>query len=634
VKQAHEDLQRRLAALRTRFSDLGARAAAASRALSATMPPPERLLQDLTAVGAEFAVLRAAVLEEAAILPHPPASSSLTRLRDLESVAAALIAADEERAQRAAWDVARENASAVLDRVLTLIHREDREFTALVECQSTAREILASVAGDPPADVATQTSMLEARLRPFVALLTLVEGWNRLDDERCASLQDVIAQSFGRPLGLAALRGKLGYAGEAAAPAPPPRERVEPPVGLFTAATAVEPVAASPVVAGGAEVVAGGAQAVASGTAPAAHVEPPPVIVPPVTPPPPVVPPRTSALPPSLDEPWAAGGSSDAGEVEIRLGEVHIESAQERREREALLERLAAKNAQWWIRARTAFKALASRDVSPANAAREMLAKFPYLLSVPLQQTADFAGGRLAEGYAILLQRLEKEEPGFVETALTRLNPQFTTGGRTETYPLGQELYLYVVAQGRLYKTYPEFLKDVLGHVLPEPGVWTQGGITEEDAVTRIITNGATPGSSLEGTRTLTTPAERAAEQTFAVRTGPLTTRVFTVEAEALKQPVDVEIKLKENDAVSDKAWIIQVPMGRKPEPGKRHRAGGTTVEGLGRDHSAVLIALFNSDPNADKRFELSITLRRKPTPAGTPDPNKPARPSPFAPRR
>jgi hypothetical protein len=94
VKQAHEDLQRRIAALRTRFADVGARAAAASRALTATSPPPERLLEDLTAVGAEFAVLRSAVLEHAAVLARPPAASSVTRLRDLESVTAAVIAAE------------------------------------------------------------------------------------------------------------------------------------------------------------------------------------------------------------------------------------------------------------------------------------------------------------------------------------------------------------------------------------------------------------------------------------------------------------------------------------------------------------------------------------------------------------
>jgi hypothetical protein len=319
----------------------------------------------------------------------------------------------------------------------------------------------------------------------------------------------------------------------------------------------------------------------------------------------------------------------------LSADQVHLETPQERHDREALLERLAAKSAQWWIRARTAYKALAARDVSPANAARDALGKFPYLLSVPLQKSVEFAGGRLAEGYAILLQRIEKEEADFVETALTRLNPQFTTGGKTDTYPLGQELYLYVVAQGRLYKTYPEFLKDILGHVLPEPGVWLQGSITENDDETQVLTNGSTPGSTAEGTRRLTNARDRSAEQTFSVMTGPLTTRVFAVQADKLKQPVDVEIKLKENDSASDKAWVVQIPMSGKPDA-RRHRAGGTTVEALGRDCRAVLIALFNSDPNSDKLYELSVTLKRKLPTLGKPDPARPpaTKQSPFAPKR
>jgi hypothetical protein len=483
-------------------------------------------------------------------------------------------------------------------------------------------------------------------LRPFIALVTLVDGWNRLDDERCASLQDVIALSFGRPLGLAALRGKLGNEGElpptreVTRAAPPAAERAEPTERLFTAAAAAEPITAAAAV----EPIAPPVPVVAPPPpiAPAPVVVPPP---PPPPPPPPVVDPARGTLlervmPPArpVNEPWMQPSNDTPLEVEIRLNtdHVHIETPEERREREALLERLAAKNAQWWIRARTAYKDLATRGISAANAARETLGKFPYLLSVPLQQSVNFAGGRLAEGYSILLQRIEKEEPEFVATALTRLNPQFTTGGNTDRYPLGQELYLYVVAQGRLYKTYPEFLKDVLAHVLPEPGVWLQGSITDEDDATQVMTNDATPGGSSADTRRLTAGRDRGAEQTFSVTTGPLTTRVFIVQADKVKLPVEVDIKLKENDSASDKAWIIVTPAAGKPEPAKRHRVGGTTVESLGKDNRAVFIAVFNSDPNTEKRYDLSITLKRKSAAPAKPDPAKhPAtKQSPFAPKR
>ena len=654
MKQAHEDLQRRLAALRTRFADVGARAATASRAVAATAPPPEALLAELSAVNAEFAVLRAAVLEQAATLPRPPAASSLMRLRDLESVASSLVAAEGERARRAAWDVACENAAGVLNRVRALIHREDKDFGGLVECQAKARELQAALTGPPPGDVTEQTTLLENRLRPFVALVTLVDGWNRLDDERCASLQDVIAQSFGRPLGLAALRGKLGNEGEqmpareAARSAPPAIEPAEAADRLFTAAAAVEPITPlpspipppPPPIPAPLPPIAAPLPPIAS-PAPPVHVAPPP----PPPPPAPVVDPARGtplervmpAARPTNDR-WVQPANDAPLEVEIRLNsdQVHVETPEERREREALLERLAAKNAQWWIRARTAYKDLAARSVSAGNAARETLGKFPYLLSVPLQQSVNFAGGRLAEGYSILLQRIEKEEPEFVATALTRLNPQFTTGGNTDKYPLGQELYLYVVAQGRLYKTYPEFLKDTLAHVVPQPGVWLQGSITEEDDATQIVTNDSTPGSSAADTRRLTAGRDRGAEHTFSVTAGPLTTRIFTVEADSLRFAADIEIKLKENDSASDKAWIIVTPAAGKPEAAKRHRAGGTTVESLGKDNRAVMIAIFNSDPNTEKRYDLGITLKRKSAAPPQPDPAKhPAtKQSPFAPKR
>jgi hypothetical protein len=637
VKQAHEDLQRRIAALRTRFAEVGARAAAASRALTATSPPPERLLDDLGAVGTEFAILRTAVLEEAAMLPRPPAPSSVMRLRDLESVTSAIIAAEDERGRRAAWDVACKNALVVLDRVSALIHREDREFGGLLQCQAKAQELRAALDGPPPADLDEQTTLLEARLRAFVALVTLVDGWNRLDDDRCASLQDVIAQTFGRALGLAALRGKLGHEGEAPPEAPRPAPAaapVEPAAHLFTAAASTEPIAS-----------------------PMPVIVPLPVVAPPPPPPPRPPSPRPAAPPtPAVDpargtplervmpaarpvnDPWVQPANESALEVEIRLNtdQVHVETPEERREREALLERLAAKNAQWWIRARTGYTDLVARGVSAANAARDTLGKFPYLLSVPLQESARFAGGRLAEGYAILLQRIEKEEPEFVSTALTRLNPQFTTGGNTDRYPLGQELYLYVVAQGRLYKTYPEFLKDMLGYVLPQPGVWLQGSITEEDEATHIVTNDGTPGSAAADTRRLTAGRDRGAEHTFVVTTGPLTTRVFMVQAETLRVPADVDVKLKENDSASDKAWIIVLPASGKPEAAKRHRVGGTSIESLGKDSRAVFVAVFNSDPNTERRYDLSITLKRKTAAPGKPDAAKhPAtKQSPFAPRR
>jgi len=84
------------------------------------------------------------------------------------------------------------------------------------------------------------------------------------------------------------------------------------------------------------------------------------------------------------------------------------------------------------------------------------------------------------------------------------------------------------------------------------------------------------------------------------------------VQAGALSDPTDVDIHLKENGAATDHAWVVVAPMDGKPQAPRKHRVGGTRIEQLGKQHRAVWIAAFNSDPNADKRYELTVALARK----------------------
>jgi len=582
-----DDLRQRLAALRTRFAEVAARAAAAAAAMRAGAVPAEALLDDLRGTAADFDELRLAILDEASALPRAPDPTRLGTLKALDALVTTIGGAQTDRARRAAWEAARDDALSALDRVMTLVHREDTNFPPLAECQAKARELHAALSAAQPADLERITTMVSGGIRPFAELVALAEGWNRLDDERCALLQDSISQNFGRPLALATVRGKLGREDEIiSAPAAPvvPTARAAPVVDT--------PVAGDVPVPGGAPVGGGmrapaGAPASGGGNAPTG----PPVV--------------------------AGDGVAPPGSplvVEIRLtGErVQIETPQERREREELLERMAEETAQWWVGARRGWEALAQRGLPPAEAAREALARFPYLLSVPLAKSDEFEDGRLAEGYAILLQRLEKEESGFVRAALSRLNPQFAARARDETYALGHELYLYIVAEGRLYKTYPDFLKDVIVHVLPEPGVWLQGAITDAEGSTTIVTRPEQPGGRPEQSRTLTEAAERFTTHTFGVTTGPLTARFFSVQAGGLSDPTDVDIHLKENGAATDHAWVVVAPMDGKPQAPRKHRVGGTKIEQLGKQHRAVWIAAFNSDPNADKRYELTVALARK----------------------
>src|SRR5882762_7407260 len=217
-----DDLRQRLAALRTRFAEVAARAAAAAAAMRAGAVPAEALLDELRGTAADFDELRLAILDEASALPRAPDPTRLGTLKALDALVTTIGGAQTDRARRAAQ----------------------------------------------PADLERITTMVSGGIRPFAELVALAEGWNRLDDERCALLQDSISQNFGRPLALATVRGKLGREGEIiSAPAAPvvPTARAAP-VGDTPVARDVPVPGGAPV--GGGMRAPAGAPASGGGNAP------------------------------------------------------------------------------------------------------------------------------------------------------------------------------------------------------------------------------------------------------------------------------------------------------------------------------------------------------------------------------
>ena len=81
------------------------------------------------------------MLEHAGSLALVLDTEGLESCRDLEPVLAAIQAAEEHRARVSAWEEARESVLVVLDRVMALIHREERGFIPLAQCQERAREM-------------------------------------------------------------------------------------------------------------------------------------------------------------------------------------------------------------------------------------------------------------------------------------------------------------------------------------------------------------------------------------------------------------------------------------------------------------------------------------------------------------
>jgi len=73
-----------------------------------------------------------------------------------------------------------------------------------------------------------------------------------------------------------------------------------------------------------------------------------------------------------------------------------------------------------------------------------------------------------------------------------------------------------------------------------------------------------------------------------------------------------VGVKISNDGAPCDSGWVAGVPSGaRGKTEAKRITDEGTHMPGLGKDFSAVWIALFNPDPDADRRYEVSVFLRK-----------------------
>ena len=205
-----DDLRTRIAALKTRFTDVGAQAArAAADATTLGVPPSEDLINALAAAAHDFHALRDEVLEVAAtlevVLPNPV--DAIGSLRDLTPVLDAVSAASAAAERRRRLDAARAAALAVIDRVQSVAHRDDAAFAPLAECQARARTLRDAIAKADVGD--SDVSAWAHELRPFADLLEMLEGQGTVDDERWTELADGVSAAFGRPLATAATRGRL-----------------------------------------------------------------------------------------------------------------------------------------------------------------------------------------------------------------------------------------------------------------------------------------------------------------------------------------------------------------------------------------------------------------------------------------
>jgi hypothetical protein len=547
-----------LAALTQRFVDLGANLGEAAQALDAAgAPPANGLVEALAGARGQFVQLRAQALSAADAAGVPP-STEPQSLNEIQPLLAAISEALRSRARREALQHAQQAAVTTIDRVLEIIHQDDRAFSALVACHAKAREARAAILA------LTELESDDARrvtdgVRAFADLLTMVETREGLDDDRYAQLEESVSRGFGRALAVAAARGRLGFEGQFVEPPPPPEPAPEPAQGPSEAAPSEMEI-----------VMAAAAEATASEEA--------------------ALEPEESAL----SEASEPASETIVVEEPAPVAEVTTDPS------------APDETAQWWLAAWARWSGWkTSHDF--AAAVREELGKYPYLLSVPIQKSPEYEDGLLAYGYSILMDHVEKQNAGCVGNALNSLTPG-------QTRPVGEQLYDYLIAEGRLRETYADFVKNTLVAAVPEPGVWFQFRILESKEDTRILQRPSARigDTELSGQR-LASDGQRYSEHKFKMTLGPLTTRFVLVSAD-VKEARGAGFKLIGDGAPSDSGWVVSVSAGGRASArneAKRIGEDGLHVPGLGRDHPALWVAVFNPDTAADRRYELSVFLRK-----------------------
>ncbi|TAH14765.1 MAG: hypothetical protein EAZ09_26145, partial [Oscillatoriales cyanobacterium] len=215
MKQNSADLLKQLTALEEVFSQLEKRLSEASRKLlNPGIPISQKLIQELEESHKKFIQIRDKALELAEYL----AVSTTLKVEEIGSLAdikSVLERVDLAEKQKSAIALVRDSALRVLERILAIAHRVESNFQSLLECQEKARVLQRAISEWQESDLHPDTKLLADGNHPFCKLLTLISELEEADEERLASLHDAVAESFGKTVAMAAVRGKLIIQAEA-----------------------------------------------------------------------------------------------------------------------------------------------------------------------------------------------------------------------------------------------------------------------------------------------------------------------------------------------------------------------------------------------------------------------------------
>ena len=217
MQQNSADLHQQLTSLENTFSKLVPKLSEALQELQDSGKPLSvELILELGNSRNQFNALRASVFElaESLVLSPTQKEPEIESIKGLKSLLEDAVQAEE---QKEATAQVRQQALRVLERVLTIAHRDNSDFQPLLECQEKARELQRAISESQEPDSHSDTQGLAEGNHSFAQLLTLIEQGDELDDDHSADLHDSVAESFGRTLATAAVRGRLRVQ-EASAP--------------------------------------------------------------------------------------------------------------------------------------------------------------------------------------------------------------------------------------------------------------------------------------------------------------------------------------------------------------------------------------------------------------------------------
>ncbi len=212
----HQQLQQQLNHLKERVPGLSSRLSQAAVELKeAGVPLDERLIEQLVVYRQDFTALKSRAIEVAKTysVPGVVPPTQISSLHDVQGILQTIARSGGEVNES-------QKALQYIDRFLSLTHREQPNFAPLQQAQAQARELRQIILNSSPSNFPPDVPALISGQHPCCAFLTLIEPDPNLQDEQWERLLDFCGRAFGKPLTLAASRGKLQFSGTVSAPAP------------------------------------------------------------------------------------------------------------------------------------------------------------------------------------------------------------------------------------------------------------------------------------------------------------------------------------------------------------------------------------------------------------------------------